>query len=97
MLDTLRFRDGALELLDQRVLPERIAYVRCESAAATADAIRDMVVRGAPAIGCAAAYGVAVEALRVRRGLMAARRGRVGGPSHLAPLVLVGLSPAVAP
>lgn len=62
--DTLRWEDGGLALLDQRLLPHEIKYLRCESAAQTADAIRTMVVRGAPAIGCAAAYGVAVEARR---------------------------------
>ena len=63
-VQTLRWRDGRLELIDQRRLPLEFEYVACESAAQTADAIRDMVVRGAPAIGCAAAYGVALEAQR---------------------------------
>ena len=64
-VETLRWHDGALELIDQRSLPARFEYVRCHSAADVADAIRTMVVRGAPAIGCAAAYGVALEALRI--------------------------------
>jgi len=51
-------------LLDQRLLPEEVAEVRCESAAEVAGAIRTMVVRGAPAIGVAAAYGLALAALR---------------------------------
>jgi len=63
--ETLRWRDGHLELIDQRLLPGRIEYVSCASAAETARAVRDMVVRGAPAIGCAAAYGVALEAARL--------------------------------
>ncbi|MFB4203603.1 MULTISPECIES: S-methyl-5-thioribose-1-phosphate isomerase [Arhodomonas] len=54
--------DGSLMLLDQRVLPERIAYRRCHDARGVAAAIRDMVVRGAPAIGIAAAYGAAMAA-----------------------------------
>lgn len=66
-VETLRWRDGALELIDQRVLPLELEYVRCASAAATAEAIRAMVVRGAPAIGCTAAYGLAVEAARLRQ------------------------------
>ena len=65
-VETLSWRDGALELIDQRALPLRVEYVRCPSAAATAEAIRTMVVRGAPAIGCAAAYGLAVEAHRLQ-------------------------------
>lgn len=57
--------DGpAVVLLDQRLLPEEVAEVRCESAAEVAGAIRTMVVRGAPAIGVAAAYGLALAALR---------------------------------
>jgi methylthioribose-1-phosphate isomerase len=59
---TLRWRDAALELLDQRALPERQIYLRYVNAHDVAGAIRDMVVRGAPAIGCAAAYGIALEA-----------------------------------
>jgi methylthioribose-1-phosphate isomerase len=66
-VDTLRWRDGALELIDQRILPQRFEYVRCQSAAEVAQAIRQLVVRGAPAIGCAAAYGIAVEAIRLRK------------------------------
>ena len=65
-VETLRWRDGALELIDQRLLPSRFEYVRCASASETAEAIRSMVVRGAPAIGCAAAYGMAVEAKAAR-------------------------------
>ena len=63
-VETLRWRDGRLELIDQRRLPLEFEYVACDTAAQTADAIRDMVVRGAPAIGCTAAYGVALEAQR---------------------------------
>jgi methylthioribose-1-phosphate isomerase len=62
---TLRWTANALELLDQRWLPDRCEYLRCDSARAVARAIRDLVVRGAPAIGCAAAYGVALEALQL--------------------------------
>jgi methylthioribose-1-phosphate isomerase len=63
-VQTLRWCDGHLEMIDQRVLPAEFGYVRYDSAEAVAHGIRDMVVRGAPAIGCAAAYGIALEALR---------------------------------
>jgi methylthioribose-1-phosphate isomerase len=63
-VDTLRWKGKALELLDQRVLPARIEYVTCRTATDTARAIREMVVRGAPAIGCAAAFGIALESTR---------------------------------
>jgi methylthioribose-1-phosphate isomerase len=57
--------DGpAVVLLDQRRLPDEVAEVRCATAVEVADAIRGMVVRGAPAIGIAAAYGLALASLR---------------------------------
>lgn len=51
-----------VRLLDQRWLPGRECYVDCDSVDAVADAIQSMVVRGAPAIGVAAAYGLALAA-----------------------------------
>lgn len=57
---------GEVILLDQRLLPGEIRYVRCATIDAVADAIRAMVVRGAPAIGIAAAYGLAQLAARER-------------------------------
>jgi len=57
-VEAIRWRGDRLELLDQRLLPGETAYVECRSATDVAVAIRDMVVRGAPAIGCAAAFGV---------------------------------------
>ena len=65
-IETLRWVDGHLEMIDQRILPADFKYVSYYSAASVADGIRSMVVRGAPAIGCAAAYGVALEALNLR-------------------------------
>jgi methylthioribose-1-phosphate isomerase len=57
---TLWFENGALHLLDQRGLPARVEVISARSAAEVAKAIREMAVRGAPAIGCAAAYGLAL-------------------------------------
>ena len=51
-------------LLDQRRLPDEVVELECRSAAEVASAIRDMAVRGAPAIGVAAAYGLALAAER---------------------------------
>ena len=56
--------DDRLRLLDQRVLPQQEAYLECRSAEEVAHAIRAMAVRGAPAIGIAAAYGLALDAAR---------------------------------
>lgn len=55
---TIEWKDGKLRLLDQRLLPRRTEYAVCESAEDTARAIENMTVRGAPAIGVAAAYGL---------------------------------------
>jgi len=60
-VEPIRWRVDRLELLDQRLLPEQVAYVTCRTAAEVAKAIKDMVVRGAPAIGCAAAFGVVLD------------------------------------
>lgn len=59
---SLEWRDNALHLLDQRILPHTIAYLTYHDHHAVAEAIRTMVVRGAPAIGAAAAYGLALAA-----------------------------------
>src|SRR3954451_20202365 len=60
----LRLEEDAVVLLDQRRLPLEEVDVRCATAAEVAEAIRTMVVRGAPAIGVAAAYAVALAARR---------------------------------
>lgn len=65
-IETLRWKDQVFEMIDQRVLPFKFNYISCDSAETVADAIKTMVVRGAPAIGCAAAFGVALEAIRLK-------------------------------
>lgn len=65
--------EDGVRLIDQTRLPEREEYVLCRTAAEVAAAIRDMVVRGAPAIGAAAAYGTA----------LAAREGRLAEGAKL--------------
>jgi methylthioribose-1-phosphate isomerase len=71
---TMRWSDGALELLDQRELPEREVYLRLETSEEIARAIEGMAVRGAPAIGCAAAFGLACAARSPARDLEALKR-----------------------
>ena len=56
------WRGDALDLLEQRRLPAEETYVRCHTWTQAADAIRDMVVRGAPAIGITAAWGLVLAA-----------------------------------
>ena len=65
-IETLRWVDDHFEMIDQRVLPSEFSYISYNSAKSVADGIRSMVVRGAPAIGCAAAYGVALEAIKIQ-------------------------------
>ena len=60
----LRLEAGAVVLLDQRRLPDEEVELRCETAAEVAEAIRTLAVRGAPAIGIAAAYGYVLAAER---------------------------------
>ena len=65
-IETLRWNVDHLEMIDQRILPADFQYITYDSAASVAEGIRSMVVRGAPAIGCATAYGVALEALTLK-------------------------------
>ncbi len=62
LLETVVWRDGAVEFIDQTRLPHDEIMVRCATVDAVIDAIRRLVVRGAPAIGVAGAYGVAIAA-----------------------------------
>lgn len=59
---TIEWKSDALVLLDQRLLPQEVRYVELRNPHEVAAAIRDMTVRGAPAIGAAAAYGLALAA-----------------------------------
>lgn len=63
---SIEWIDGVntVRMLDQRILPARVEYLDFNSAEEVAFAIKDMVIRGAPAIGAAAAYGLAVELKR---------------------------------
>jgi methylthioribose-1-phosphate isomerase len=60
MIKTLEWTDGGVRFIDQRKLPTEENYVTCKSYEEVADAIRTMIVRGAPAIGVAAAMGIAL-------------------------------------
>ncbi|MGM0438042.1 MAG: S-methyl-5-thioribose-1-phosphate isomerase [Bacillota bacterium] len=60
--ETMRFTDGKLRLIDQRKLPGAIEYFEADNYRDVKFAISDMVVRGAPAIGATAAYGVYLAA-----------------------------------
>ena len=81
MLPTVGFDRDAVVLIDQRRLPDEEVYLRCRDHREVARAIKEMAIRGAPAIGVAAAYGLALgvrlatvegEALRAEFEAMAA-------------------------
>ena len=60
MLPTIEWNDGTVVMVDQRKLPAKEVYVHCKTAKDVAKAIKTMVIRGAPAIGVAAAMGLAL-------------------------------------
>ena len=57
MIETIRWKNNRVELIDQRLLPAKFKYIYCRTAEDIWAAIRDLAVRGAPAIGLAGAYG----------------------------------------
>ncbi|HUT07375.1 MAG TPA: S-methyl-5-thioribose-1-phosphate isomerase [Candidatus Latescibacteria bacterium] len=68
MLPTITWRGRSVIMIDQRKLPGQETYVRCRTYIQVAQAIEKMVIRGAPAIGIAAAYGVALGAMDLTAG-----------------------------
>ena len=79
MIPTVGWEDGAVVMVDQRRLPAEEVYLRCHDPGEVAAAIRDMAIRGAPAIGVAAAFGVA----------LGVRQSRAEGSALLAELEAV--------
>jgi len=66
MLPTIEWKDDCVVMIDQRKLPSKEIYVTCRTAPEVAKAIKTMVIRGAPAIGVAAAMGIALGMRRSR-------------------------------
>jgi len=62
VVSTVAWDDGAVVMIDQRRLPGEQVFVRCRQPREVAEAIRNMTIRGAPAIGVAAAFGLALAA-----------------------------------
>lgn len=65
MLKSIEWKDGKVFILDQSLLPHRIEYIECTDYHEVAEAIKTLKIRGAPAIGIAAAMGVALGAERL--------------------------------
>jgi methylthioribose-1-phosphate isomerase len=66
MVETIQWTDGGVVMIDQTRLPREQVFVTCTSYQQVAEAIRSMVIRGAPAIGVAAAMGVALGVLEAK-------------------------------
>ena len=62
MIKTIEWREDKVFMIDQRKLPDDLEIISCSNHYEVADAIKDMAIRGAPAIGAAAAYGMALAA-----------------------------------
>ena len=77
MVETIQWIGGAAVMIDQTRLPLEEKFVTCRTYQEVAAAIRDMIIRGAPAIGVAAAMGVALGvAAKARRSMRSATRSR---------------------
>ena len=63
---TIEWTDEAVVMIDQRLLPVREIYVKCRTYQEVAEAIKEMIIRGAPAIGVAAAMGIALGAQGIK-------------------------------
>lgn len=74
---TMRWDGKALELIDQRKLPQVEEYLKCKTSDCVASAIKDMVVRGAPAIGATAAFGYVIGAIENAKSLTEERMNSV--------------------
>ena len=85
MVPTVEWKDGAVRLLDQSRLPEKVEFLDCRDYQTVARAIRELRVRGAPAIGVTAAMGVALGAQSLRAsGYDEFAKGVTGICEHLA-------------
>ena len=68
MLPTIEWKDGKVVMIDQRLLPHKEIYITCTEHEQVAAAIEQMAIRGAPAIGVAAAFGLALGISKIRSG-----------------------------
>ena len=66
-IETLKWVDNSLILLDQTLLPNKVEYKAYHDVENIAEAIENLVVRGAPAIGLTAAYGIAISAYKAKK------------------------------
>lgn len=60
MLLSFKWNKNSISILDQRLLPHKLIHIRCKTHKEVADCIKNMAIRGAPAIGCVAAFGLSL-------------------------------------
>jgi len=66
MLQSIKWENNVIYILDQRLLPEKIEYIKCTQYEEVAKAIENLSIRGAPAIGIATAMGIAIATLKLK-------------------------------
>src|SRR5436853_6069672 len=76
-LEPLRWRNGVLEVIDQTLLPAKLAYVRLGDVGQVCAAIKTMKVRGAPLIGVVGAYGLVLSVKKVKTPDLAAAQTEI--------------------
>ncbi|MEW6424017.1 MAG: S-methyl-5-thioribose-1-phosphate isomerase [Bacillota bacterium] len=91
-METMRWENDTLVLLDQTKLPAKVEYIYCRDHQRVAEAIRSLSVRGAPAIGVAAAYGLV---LGLPAGKFSSRREFIGRAKEIAEALLLTRPTAV--
>ncbi|MEW6619050.1 MAG: S-methyl-5-thioribose-1-phosphate isomerase [bacterium] len=69
IVETIKWEDDKLKIIDQTKLPEELVYLECSTVDEVAEAIKKLRVRGAPAIGVAAAYGVVLGVNRIEQSI----------------------------
>jgi methylthioribose-1-phosphate isomerase len=90
---TVEWRDGAVRLIDQRLLPGRLEFIGCRSVDEVCEAISSLAVRGAPALGASGGYGVALACGLAARAAVA---GPAAGSSVLKPVLRAAAEAAEA-
>ena len=84
MVETIQWTDDGVVMIDQTRLPREQVFVTCKDYREVAEAIRSMIIRGAPAIGVAAAMGVAIGRTEVRRSACGDGRDLLHAGQHAA-------------
>lgn len=77
MIPTIEWKNGLVRLLDQSLLPNKISYIECDKYQMVAEAIKSLKIRGAPAIGIAAAMGIALAGQSIKASTVSSFKKRL--------------------